>query len=239
MAKADGRIPLLGQGHPYNPWVYVMSREAMVDPDSPFLYRVTVQYAEIENPLDQIPIIEWLSEPIGVEMTADIRSKKAITNSSGEPLDPPHVEDVQDIILRATWNVWPFNAIGAANYINAVNSDTFLEFTPGKAKVLAYSGREIKMITGYKYVEVTVEIQFREDDRKLRFVDQGFRTKTGEGTEAKYTEIMDDSTPPKRISEPVLLDGSGQKLGDGLDAVIMEYWVKKELPFSTEFSRIA
>ena len=193
-----------------------------------------MQYTEIENPLDQLPIIEWLTEPIGVEMTTDIRSKKAITNSSGEPLDPPHVEDVQDIILRATWNVWAFNPIGAANYINAVNSDTFLGFSPGDAKVLVYFGREIKAITGYKYVEVTVEIQFREDDWMLRFADQGFRTKDDEGV---FTEITDEGG--KRISEPVLLDGAGQKLGDGLDAVIMEYWTKKELPFATEFGFLA
>ena len=238
MAKADSRVPQLGEAHPYDAWIYVVGRRATVAASSPFVYRVTVNYREILNPLDETPIIEWLSAATSEVVTVDVDGK-AIANSSDEPVDPPHTEDFDDLILRATYNVGSFNPVGASNYKGAVNSDQFLGFAPGLAKIKEYSGREIKAITGNYYVAVSTEIHFRKDGWKRKFVDEGYRIKTGTDDDGKptYTAILDDEG--KEVSEPVKLDGEGQKLADGEDPVLIEYETKNPLPFTTEFSRIA
>ena len=236
MAKADSRVPQLGEAHPFDAWIYVLRRDSDVDADSPFLYHVTVHYQEVRNPLAERPIIEWLSAATNEPIDTDIDGNP-ILNSSDEPFDPPMTEDYDDLILRATYNLFAFNSIGAMNYKGAINIDYFLGFEPGQAKVMVYSGREIRAITGNYYVEVTLEIYFRSTGWKRKVIDQGFRVKGAITDDVQqYTKIKDDEGDP--ITEPVLLDGEGQRLAEDADVVRLEFWTKPELPFTTEFARI-
>lgn len=234
LAKADSRIPQLGEAHPFDPWIFVVDRAVSVNAKSPLAFRVTVNYAEIENPLEQPTIIEWLSASV-IENVDIATNGDPIRNSSDELFDPPHTEEFDDLLLRGVYNVAVFNPIGAANYKGAINTDFFLGFNPGQAKVITYVSREIRAITGNFYVEVTVEIQFRQTGWKRKFVDEGYRIKTGVDSDGKptYEEIKDDDGNP--ITEPVFLDGSGAKLDDGDPVVRLEFNTKPLLPFIPEF----
>jgi len=236
IAKADSRVPQLGDPHPYDAWIYVLSRDAIVDDESSFLYHVTIHYQEVRNPLAEAPIIEWLSAATTEPVDTDWEGNPILT-SSDEPFDPPMTEEFDDLIMRATYNLAVFNPIGAMNYKGAINSDYFLGFAPEQAKVKVYSGREIRAITGNYYVEISLEIHFRASGWERKPLDQGFRVKGAitDGVQ-EYTTIKDDEGNP--ISEPVLLDGLGQRLAAGEPVVRLGFWTKPRLPFTTEFARI-
>ncbi len=243
LAKADSRVPQIGEAHPFDPWVFVSDRAVAVRNNSPLAFQVTVNYAEIENPLEQPTIIEWLDASTTEPIDTDIDGN-ALVNSSDEPFDPPPTEEFDDLLLRGVYNVAEFNPVGASIFKNAVNTDFFqprgspVAFAPGQGKVVTYVSREIRAITGNFYVEVTVEIQFRATGWKRKFVDQGFRIKTGTDDDDKptYEEIKDDDGNP--ISEPVFLDGSGGKLSEGDPVVRIEYDTKPLLPFIPEFGAL-
>lgn len=227
------KVPQLGEPHPFSTWIFVTNRPVVVNANSPLSYRVTINYTEIENPLEQPTIIEWLSASTTEPIDTDILGN-AIVNSSDEPFDPPPTEEFDDLLVRGVYNVATFNPIGAANYKNAVNTDFFLGFAPGLAKVVTYVSREIKAITGNFYIEVTVEIQFRATGWKRKFLDQGYRTREpDEGGLRVYKNIKDDEG--NDITEPVLLNGFGQPLVPGAQVVRQEYDTKPLLPFIPEF----
>ena len=227
------RVPQLGDAHPFDPWIYVIRLRAAVTDDSAFMFRVTVEHREIRNPLEEPPVIEWLSAATMEPIDTDIDGNP-ILNSSDEPFDPPPTEEFYDLILRASWNVANFDPVGAANYNGAVNIDPFRGFAPGLAKVKEYTSRQIWAITGQFYVHVAAEIHFRTTGWKRQFLDQGYRTKGDivDGVQT-YTQITD--TEGNLVTDPVLLDGNGQKLADGDPVVRREYWTKKQLLFNTEF----
>lgn len=239
IARADSRIPQLGELHPYqqNNLIYVINQEAVVHNESSTLFRVTIRYREIRNPLDEPPIIEWFSAATMEPIDTDIDGKPILT-SSDEPFDPPPTEEFYDLVMRATYNVSFFDPVGASNYKGAVNSDLFRGFAPGLAKVKEYRSRQIWTLIDTFYVEVTVELHFRSTGWKRKFLDQGYRTKTGEDDDGKptYSQITDDEG--NLVTEPVLLDGNGQKLADGDPVVRREYWTKKQLSFNDEFGML-
>ncbi len=234
LALSDSRVPQLGESLPGYPWIFVLNRIADVDSDSDVLFHVTVQYQEIMDPLQEPPIIEWLSaatnEPIDTDWGGN-----PLLNSSDEQFDPPITEDFDDLVLRANYNVSVFNPLRAMNYKGAINSDFFLGFAPGLAKVRVYSGREIRAITSNYYVAVTLEIHFRSTGWSRTIVDMGFRTKGSvvDGLQ-EYDKIL-DKPGGTEITEPVKLDGFGQRLVEGAPVVKLEFWSKPQLPFTIEF----
>ncbi len=246
LAKADASVPQLGDAHPYSTnhpttsatWMYAMSRRVTVNVKSPLVFRVIVQYASMLNPLLEPAIKEWLTASTTEPIDTDITGAIDLTNSADEPFDPPPTEEFDDLVLRGTYNVPVFFPIQMALYKGAVNADPFLGFAPGQAKVMVYTAREVKAITGSAYVEITVEIQFRYDGWRRRFLDQGYRTK--DGTDAsgkpKYLPIKDEEG--NKVDEPVLLNGIGQKLGETDPIVRLAFWTLRQEVFTGEFARL-
>lgn len=233
LALADSRVPQIGEAHPFNPWIFVSDRSVAVRNDSPLAFQVTVNYIEIENPLEQPTIVEWLSASTTEPIDTDIVDR-AILNSSDEPFDPPITEEFNDLLLRGVYNVAVFNPVGASIYINAVNTDFFLGFSPRQIKVVTYTSREIRAITGNFYVQITVEFQFRVDGWRRKILDQGYRTREADvAGQRVYKNIKDDEG--EDITEPVLLNGFGQPLVSGAPVVRQEYDTKSLLPFIPEF----
>lgn len=236
LALADGRVPQLGDSHPYGVWIYVLDRRATVATKSPFVYRVAILYSEIRNPLDEPPQVEWLSASTMEPVIADANGTPLRT-SSDEPFDPPPMIEKDDLILRARYNVSTFFPLQALLYKNALNSDYFLGFAPEIAKVMFYGARQDKAIPGNFYAEVAVEIRFTKNGWRRRFRDEGYRTKEAvvDGIQT-YKNILDANG--SEITEPVMLDGSGQQ-GSNLLITYKEFLLNELLPFNTEFSRIA
>ncbi len=237
LALSDGRVPQIGQPLPGYPWIYVLDRRSAVTNKSAVVCRVVIQYAQVQNPFDEPPRIEWFMAATMEPVESDEDGLPMLT-SSDEPYDPPPTEPKNDLLLRATYNVSVFDPVRALMYKGAINSDPFLGFEPEKGKVVAYTARIIRAIIDEPYATVAVEIQFRKKGWKWQLLDQGFRTKA-EDADSDGNPVYATIAGAVESGEPVLLDGFGQQRKQGLTPVYRKYWTRPRLPFNTEFARIA
>ena len=243
LALNDYRIPKVYDLHPYTPWAYVKTVRADALGTKTFL--ITVNYEAIEDPLAEIPETQWsfssTTEPIDLDVEGE-----PITNSAGEPPNPPLTEDFEDLVLRRSMNWESFDPIVAATYMGKINSDVFLGFPPGVCKIKEFSGEQRK--TGpFWYWAVNIEVHIRWDGWRKRFEDKGMRELIGTKevviagrtitvpdyqtiTETMVNEGDEDVAIP--ITEPVSLDGEGKRLGVGQNPVYLEYITKASLPFN-------
>ena len=233
LAVADSRIPKKWDPYPGDDWMFVKSRNAMPGNGS-MNWKVVVNYISISNPLEAEWEISWdyliTNEPIDRDING-----KAITNSAGETPDPAMTEEVHDLVLRIGRNEDHYDPLLAHAYSGAINSDWFFGFKPGFVKcafIKAPRARAADLI----YYRVQYELHFRlrpaipgvpEIGWVRRFLDEGLRTRAADGT---VTVIKDSEG--NQLSQPSLLNGFGQLLADGADAVFLQYQTRRQLPFS-------
>jgi len=231
-------LPAYGTAHPHKPFMWVVARTAI--PRGPLLWDVYVFYSNealgnrAEDPLQEDPRVAFRHVETEEMIDQDIHGN-AIVTSAGEPVDPPPTRRFSDLALLVSRNEETFDPLLASSYVNmqAVNANTFLGMAPGQAKMVDWSAERMR-VTSRTYWQVNYEIHFRTDAVawKRRFLDQGFRELTGTDDDGKptFALIKDDDNNP--VNQPVLLDGSGSKLKDGLDAVWLIFEDKPPMDFS-------
>ena len=244
LALSDGRVPQLGESHPFSVWMYVLDRRATVTFDSAFVYRIVILYDEIRDPVNEPARIEWLSASTRESVNSgedDDGNVFALLTSSDEPFDPPPTKEVDDLIARATYSTDIFNPVVANDYQNAVNDRPIMirgfVFPTGIAKVVTYTATENRAIINNQYLDIVVEIQFRKVGWKSSFLDLGYRTKEGiVGGIQKYKTIRVDpeDDASDEVSEPVMLDGEGQR-GSSLLITKRVFWINDRLNFAAVF----
>ncbi|MBN1377863.1 MAG: hypothetical protein JXA04_01355 [Gammaproteobacteria bacterium] len=236
IAKESPLIPQPWAAHPYSPWTFV-SRQHAEYGNGPFEVVVTIEYTTIEDPLNQDPIVEWLSarthEPVDTAFDGSGSPTVAIVNSANESYDPPLTKEISDKVLRITRNQENFDHDQAHQYEGAVNSDTFWGYAPGKVKCKRIEGRETRVMDLVYWV-VVYEFEIRQDSHgwQRRIRDEGYRKKTGTDSEGKptYETIVDDNGTP--LSQTSLLDGEGQVLADSSPPVFLYFDIDVKKNFS-------
>jgi len=246
IACDDERIPKMWETHPYDDWMYVIDVHANAT-EGPLTFRVVANYSYVAYPLEAAPVIEWRfatsNEPVDKDAAGD-----PIINTVEESPDPPITKEVNDLILRYTRNEEFFDTATAKKYKGAVNEDVWTvqgqTFQPGEVRCNIFDGRQTRA-AGLVFWQVTYEFQIRDnpDDLggwKLRFLNQGFREKTGtetylddEGIEKErflYATIKDAEGSP--LSQPTLLDGDGKKIPKDGNPWFMEYDIFKKETFN-------
>ena len=235
-------LPQLWDTHPYDPFSYVTRKSNQYVGN--LVQKVFVKYTRMENPLEQRPEFSWTFADVNEPIDKD-KDNKPITNSAQEPFDPPIAEDYSDQVFRVVRNEATFDKLFAADFKNSVNIDTFLGFPPGTCWLKVFDGDEIKE-AGLIYWRVSYEIHIRYDKDneqasgwERNILDQGYRTiALDEAGEPKLTEdgkptyeVMKDKDK-NLLSQPVQLDGEGQKLSAGAVPVFLEFETKKVRQFS-------
>lgn len=132
----------------------------------PIYWMVDVEYSgEIgpsgvdDSPINNLPEIEW----------GDVEAEEAvdqddygypITNAIGDPVDgiTARIAD-QTVTIRRNYLI--FSPYLTRLYRRSVNSDYFLDWPPGTAKLVRFNARNV-LDTTFGYWEVTATIQFRE-----------------------------------------------------------------------------
>lgn len=151
----------------------------------------------------------------------------AILNSAKDPFVPAVETTINDLTLTVTRNEVAFDAEAKRNLLNRVNSEAFT--VAGYAaeaqealmrKITGVSKTEL----GVRYYEVTYELVFRKHDPAflnpagvvvidnawtLRLLDQGLNYISAAGPPIVTSPILGEDGQP--ITQPVLLDGAGQK----------------------------
>ena len=186
-----------------------------------------------ENPLNRPAQIEIETASYKRAIWQDIDSK-AVLNSAGDYFDPPIEIDQAFWTFRVKKNVADLPT-WILDYENAVNNSAItirgLSLPQYTAKLSNIRVGDLKIEGDYQYFEFSYIVEVRRDKWiPLKVLDQGLRFKSG--TDRKH--IMDNSTPPRPVSSPRLLNGSGAVLSDPTptNAVYREFTVYYARNFS-------
>lgn len=236
-------IPLRGDSYvtatEFDTFARVKNKEATQDGDNRQLWIVRCDYDTLpfddDNPFNRPIEYSWSFAQFSKVADRTIDGFP-ITNSAGQFFDPPPEMDDSRPVLTVTKNV-PFFAYDVAiAYQDAVNSDWFIGFAPGRAKVFNISGTSTtENINGvdWFYWRATVEIHFRREGWTLQLLDQGrYELVNDPQTGLPYSPCRDRLGQP--LADPALLNGQGrmQLFPSPFTAVYSNYRVYKELPFT-------
>jgi len=166
-----------------------------------------------ENPLNRPARIRWRTSSYQKAIWRDIDGK-AVLNSAGDYFDPPVEVD------RAYWTVSVSKNVADVpvwilDYENGVNNAAItiggVVIGQHEAKLSDIEISELKIEGDYQYFEFSYTLERRREKWiPFKVLDQGLRFKAG--SDRKH--IMDQSTPPRPVSSPRLLDGSGAVLSN-------------------------
>ena len=236
-------IPDRGDAHPEDSACRVQTRRA--DVLSLYLYEVTIGYSTNEpasrddladNPMDRPIEVSIGSTEDQVEVESD-NAEAPLINSADEPFDPHIQRPWEDLVITVVRNEYKpgdapsgdveFDKTETINWNNVVNVDAWWGWAANHVLCKRPTG-ELVNEGAYTYYRVTYKFHVRDgelngvaNDWTRRILDQGFRSKTvGSGDVVTYETFLDDKKQP--INEPRLLDGAGQPLGEGEDAVYLD-----------------
>jgi hypothetical protein len=233
---------------------------ASIERPSPILWLVTVDYngelGPIEgenqnNPLFAPPRIDWDDVESEHDVNEDFDGNP-IVNLTGEA-----IEGVKALIADQTVtikrNMLTFSPYVQARYRRAVNSDSFLGWPPGTAKLMKLSASNV-LGSELAYWEVTAQIQFRYPYRTtpenawyarvrhegyyeiIEVFDKDINGDPIPGTgRLKKVRAVDDNKEPE--VKPVLLDEEGFRMpkaaqGQPQPAHYLEFKLYDTLPYS-------
>lgn len=222
-----------------------------IERPSPILWIVTVDYTgelgpgesnNENNPLFAPPRIDWDDVESEQEIDEDFDGNP-IQTINGEP-----IEGVKALIADQTVaikrNMLLFNPYVQARYRRAVNSDIFLGWPPGTAKLMKLSASNVPNDEG-GYWEVSAQIQFRYPYRTTpekawygRVRHEGYYERvelSGPGAGTKVVRAVDSNKEP--VTKPVLLDENGFRIpgvepGEQQTAHWLEFKLYDSLPYS-------
>ena len=191
----------------------------------------------VTNPIERPPTLEWICDEQSYTPVEDL-DKKAVANSSGEPLEITAYRS--NVALRVRFNRPAGDVTGA--WLNGleqrVNSDAFYGAQAGQARIRS-AAASVTAENGVSFAQVTLEIVFREvkwNDEKYR--DRGRRTiidfdfdDDGDFRILPVVPILGGDGQP--VPEPVDLDGAGGVNPDGAEPQYLDFRFYDEIAFST------
>lgn len=240
--QADG-IPTAGT--PYPGFTFVLVQGASIESLSPILSIVTVKYSgeaglqgkpgSSPSPLFSPPKIDWDDVETEEDVDEDFNGS-AIVTANYEPIVGIK-RPIADQTVTIRRNFASFNPYIQARYRQAVNSDTFLGWPPGTARITKLSASNV-LDTDFGYWEVTASIQFRYPYRTTpdkawykRTLHQGFYERVDiAGGGFRIVRAADKEKKP--VTKPVMLDASGYRLADGGVPHYLEFQIFDSLPYN-------
>jgi hypothetical protein len=232
----DARIPQYGQRHSSGIDAFVNA----IQPQqiSPIFHIVTVGY-EGDNPFTGDVDVEWTdstsSEPIDRDFDG-----RAIVTANGEQVEGLTF-DLSDTVVVISRKFLTINPETVAAYRHATNSDTFLGWPPGTARLMGYSARnKFKFGVGQELWTVTARVQFRKGLAGASDAQAWYKRWRHEGIFINGADDPDVDNFPVRardqlgqeVSKPVLLKTNGDQELDPDNAVFIYTKVFDSLPYS-------
>ena len=218
---------------------------------SPILWMMTVDFnGELgpgdeedpeapNNPIFAPPRIDWDDVEQELEVDEDYDGNPVQTVNK-EPIEGVKAA-IADQTVMIKRNMVSFSPYVQARYRRAVNSDTFLGWPPGTAKITKLSASLVHS-EEMGYWEITAQIQFRYPYRTTpdkawyaRVRHEGFYEKIDVGTKKVIVRAVDGNKEP--MTRKVLLDNNGYRLqppaeGEQQNAVWLEFKLYDSLPFN-------
>lgn len=222
-------IPRIGDQH----WTQVDSYCEKIEPQqvSPIFWMVTVSYRGI--PDDAAIDVEWTDSITTEPIDRDINGR-AILTANFEPVDGLSMEIAdQVVVIRRRFQT--INTAGIATYRRATNSDTFLGWPPGTARLVGFSAKNSFLYgSPNERWDVTARIQFREPYANTLPYQAWYKRWRHEGLYIqKLGEIVratDDQG--QEMTKPVLLTAAGTQETNPDNAYFVHTQVYGSLPYS-------
>lgn len=219
---------------------YVNSIDAQQEDGDALGWIVTVSYGPFDaitagggpdnNPLLQPIDVDWdyRSQEIVAEYDDD---GKPITNTAGDPFDPPIVIDDPRPLLRVVRNEATYNTSLVYQYRNAVNSDPFAGWPPQMARVIKIAGKSTFHYQVGWYWIVTYEFEFNPPTgyRPL-ILNMGMRKKSQAA--ATLDQVVPITLNGHPISRPMLLTKAGYLAKPTDKPYFVQPKILPELPFA-------
>lgn len=230
----------IGDAHPLNPFVFLdeLSAEAA---GSRTVWRVTGTYRRsilvqsAATPLQEPTQISWSSNTY-IEPVVNNIVGNAVTNSAGQPFDPPLTQERVTLIATITYNSERYDPDLPIEYQGKVNQAATkigtLTVPARMARVIELSGIA-DTFEDIAYFKVTIKIEINPKvtrDVQDNVIAQGWdREVLDQGIFG-----FDDEEPPnlirlstddgEEVTEPIKLNGAGKKLDpQTLDPVFLVY----------------
>lgn len=231
---ADPAMPYFGQPHPNGAPAYVTSIN--LEQVSPILWMGTVGYTGENGEAeagDEIEV-EW-SDVSSTEAVDRDYNGDAIVNVNGEPVEGLSME-ISDQIVVITRKFATINTYAIRQYRRATNSDEFLGWPAGTARLVGYSAKNLfKQGAPNERWTVTARIQFREPFANTtpaqawyaRWRQEGFLVNDGGDLRRARDEAGNDAV------RPVLLAADGSQETDPANAIYVHTQLYGSLPFAS------
>jgi len=228
-------IPDYGERHRSGADSFVKTKEAQ--PLGPIFWVVTVNYegSRFDSNVD----IEWTdstsSEPVDRDYYG--RAIQTVCREQVEGLTYELADPV--VIIRRKFLL--FNAYTIAQYRHATNSDTFLGWPPGTAKLIGISAKnQFKWGMPLEQWDVTARIQFRIPYMGATAAQAWYKRWRHEGLYINAAIDPDTSVEIRRatdihgqeLTKPILLKANGEQEGNPDYALFVYTQLYGSLPYS-------
>jgi len=228
-------IPKHGDQHPNGSPSFVTS--VTPQPLGPIFWTVTIGYdgeaGEYDIPGEESVEVEWSDTTTTERVDRDF-SGNAIVTFNGEPVDGLSVDIADPVVsIRRRFNGINLYAIGA--YRHSTNSDTFLGWPPGTARLVGFTAKNaFKFNAPNPRWDVSARIQFRfplggataAQAWYKRWRHEGFYIKDG----SVIRRALDNTGEP--VAKPVLLKADGTQETNPANAVFKYTQVYGSLPYA-------
>ena len=224
-------IPDWGAQHPNGLAAFVTNKTATSL--SPIFWQVIVAYEGEANTAEVD--VEWTdsstTEPIDRDWDGD-----AIMTTNLEQVDGLSM-DVADQVVVISRKFLTINTPSIAQYRRATNSDTFLGWAPGTARLVSFSAKnKFKYGSPSEQWDVVARIQFREPYANTTDAQAWYKRWRHEGLLVRSTAggIIRRATDGmgQEVTKPVLLKADGTVETDPAAAVFNHTQVYDSLPYS-------
>lgn len=194
------------------------------------------------NPTLRTPTVSWSSNSRMVPFTKDWSNpRKPVENSAKQPFEGLEIEKNTTVITVSFAKGLIDVSAKQASYINKVNDGLFKiipahgGYAQGTVKVNGWNG-SYQFEAGYGwYTQCEVTFEYDPDGWALEVLDQGFYTRTHNGSEYVNQKII-NTTTGMPIDAPAKLNGAGAKLPDGNPDVYLTFKRYEEVSFTNIFA---
>lgn len=232
-------LPLVND--PYPGTFFVICRNLSPQRVSPIMAVVTASYSgeigpgdETTSPVDNEVIISWRNATTDEAIDQDWNGK-AIVTKNNEPIDGI-TERIADQVATIERNFLTINMYAIRAYLKSVNSDTFLGWPAGTARLMEYNASNVITNGVAGFWKVSVTVQFREPYNTTadkawykRVRHEGYLVRDAAG---ETPHIAWDERTKTPVTKPILLKENGTRETDPDSAFWLEFQTVDSLPYS-------
>ena len=232
-------LPLVNEVYPGT--LFVILRKLAPTRLAPSLAMVIAEYSgEIgpsgvtSSPIENEVIVTWRNATTDEAIDEDFHGRPIVTKN-GEPIEGIS-ERISDQVATIERNFLTVNMYAIRAYLRSVNTDTFLGWPAGTARLMDYNATNIITNGVAGFWKVTATVQFREPYRTIperawwkRVRHEGYLVRDAAGEDPHIAWDLKTKSP---VTKPILLKEDGTRETNPDNAHWLEFETLGKLPYN-------